>query len=249
MIGPAEVTEFRRTGFLVVRQFLTGPMLQSLQDELDRYIRDIVPGLSPSAAFYHDPAVPSTLKQLQHMGQDPFFDRVRHEQPWVDLAQSLLGEPVLGQEPEWFNKPAGTDHATPPHQDNYYFCLRPANAITVWVALDPVDSGNGCLRYVSGSHLEGIRDHHGTTVLGFSQGITDYGDADRDREVAIELEPGDTVIHHCETIHRADANQSASRERRAFAIVFRGVSCQRDESAYARYQASLQRQHQQLGHD
>ena len=28
---------------------------------------------------------------------------------------------------------------TPPHQDNYYFCLKPPDVVTLWVALDPVD--------------------------------------------------------------------------------------------------------------
>ncbi|MEO1995910.1 MAG: phytanoyl-CoA dioxygenase family protein [Planctomycetaceae bacterium] len=249
MIGAAETAEFRRSGFLVVREFLAAPMLHTLQAELDRYIRTVVPELPGSAAFYHDPRVPATLKQLQQMAVDPFFDRVRHQEHWVHGAQALLAEPVHAQEPEWFNKPAGTDHATPPHQDNYYFCLKPPNALTIWVAIDPVDADNGCLRYIEGSHRRGIRDHRSTTVLGFSQGITDYDDSDRAREVAITLKPGDAVIHHCETIHRADANRSEARERRAFAIVFRGASCQRDASAYQRYQASLKLQHQQFGVD
>ena len=59
------------------------------------------------------------------------------------------------QEPEWFNKPPGTDSPTPPHQDNYYFSLKPPNVLTIWLALDPVDDENGCLRYVAGSHRDG----------------------------------------------------------------------------------------------
>lgn len=247
MIGSAELAEFQEAGFLVLRRFLIDEALCELQTELDRYVADVVPGLTGKDAFYHDPESPRTLKQLQHMANDAFFDDVRHRPQWVQLARTLLQEPANGQEPEWFNKPAGIDHPTPPHQDNYYFCLEPPNALTIWVAIDPVDTDNGCLRYLPGSHRRGIRDHDSTTVLGFSQGINDYGDADRERETAITLEPGDAVIHHCELVHRADANRSESRERRAFAIVFRGESCRRNESAYQRYQDSLKRQHQDFG--
>ena len=91
---------------------------------------------------------------------------------------------------EWFNKPPGTDSPTPPHQDNYYFCLRPPSVLTIWLALDPVDEENGCLRYVAGSHRQGIRAHARSNILGFSQGISDYGDEDRAREVVVRLQAG-----------------------------------------------------------
>ncbi len=238
---------FDRDGFCVVRGFLTGERFNELTDNLDRYVREVVPTLPDSAAFYQEPGQPETLKQMQHMGNDPYFDQYRRNPRWVALAESLIGEPVESKEPEWFNKPPGTEHVTPPHQDNFYFCLRPPNVLTLWLALDTVDETNGCLRYVAGSHLQGIRPHNATAVLGFSQGISDYGPEDERREFTVCLEPGDLVAHHGETIHRADANRSDSRHRRAFAIVFRGVSCQRDKEAYQRYQGALQQQHQGMG--
>lgn len=238
---------FDRDGFVVVRGFLNGDDFRELNEQLERYIRDVVPGLSSEDAFYHDRARPETLKQLQHMGRDAFFgDYPRHPR-WVGLGETLLGEDVLVQEPEWFNKPPGTEHVTPPHQDNFYFCLTPPNVLTVWLALDRVDEENGCLRYVAGSHREGLRPHAPTAVLGFSQGIADYSDADRSREQIVRLEQGDAVVHYGNTIHRADANHSRDRQRRAFAMVMRGASCRRDDQAYERYLQALHSQHQQLG--
>jgi phytanoyl-CoA hydroxylase len=115
------------------------------------------------------------------------------------------------------------------------------------MALDPVDEENGCLRYVAGSHLHGLRPHGRSNVLGFSQGITDYGPADEAREVQIHLQPGDVVVHHGETIHRADPNRSAARHRRAFAMVCKGVTSRRNEEAFARYMAALRAQHETMG--
>jgi phytanoyl-CoA hydroxylase len=238
---------FDRDGFVIVPQLLTPDEFVELCANLDRYIREVVPGLPDSAAFYIDKARPQTLKQMQHMGVDPYFrDYARHPK-WVALAQALLGEAAEAQAPEWFNKPPGTQSPTPPHQDNYYFCLKPPSVLTIWMALDPVDEENGCLRYVAGSHRRGLRPHGRSNILGFSQGITDYGPEDEAREVQIHLRPGDVAVHHGETIHRADPNRSATRNRRAFALVFRGASCRRDEEAFARYQAALKAQHQQLG--
>lgn len=239
--------EYDRNGFVVVRNFLPVDEFATLRAELDRYIEQVVPTLDDGDAFYHDRSRPETLKQLQHMGRDPFFGVYGDNPRWKELATELIGEPCNAQEPEWFNKPAGTNHVTPPHQDNFYFCLRPANVATFWLALDDVDDENGCLRYVTGSHLKGIRPHNSTKILGFSQGIMDYGDGDRQREVAIHLSPGDVVAHHGNTIHRADANTSNIRHRRAFAMVFRGESCTHDEAARERYNDSLKHQHQEMG--
>jgi phytanoyl-CoA hydroxylase len=234
-------------GFVVVREFLPANELDELQQNLDRYIRDVVPKLPDTDAFYEVRSRPETLKQLQRMDCDPFFAEYKRTSRWVTLAEGLLGEPATAYQPEWFNKPPAANQVTPPHQDNFYFCLTPPKVLTIWLALDHVDTENGCLRYVARSHLQGFRPHTKSSILGFSQGITDYSHADFRCERAILLAPGDAVAHYGMTIHRADANLSATRHRRSFALVFKGQSCQRDEGAYERYLASARQQHQELG--
>jgi phytanoyl-CoA hydroxylase len=100
---------------------------------------------------------------------------------------------------------------------------------------------------VAGSHRGGFRPHARSKILGFSQGITDYSADDFTRERAVPLSPGDAVAHHGMTIHRADANLSATRHRRSFALVFKGESCRRDQAAYDRYLASAREQHREMG--
>ncbi|MGI8978222.1 MAG: phytanoyl-CoA dioxygenase family protein [Pirellulaceae bacterium] len=238
---------YDRDGFVIVRQLLSPGDFAELKGQLERYIQTVVPTLPDKHAFYDDKSRPETLKQLQHMDVDPFFHAYNNHAAWSALARALVGEEVESMGPEWFNKPPGTSKHTPPHQDNYYFCLKPPKVITIWMALDKVDDGNGCLRYVRGSHLQPIRPHNRSNVLGFSQGITDYGPLDEAREERIHLQPGDVVAHHGNTIHRADANGSPTRHRRAFAMVLKGVSCRRDEEAFSRYQAALQQQHEEMG--
>ena len=87
----------------------------------------------------------------------------------------------------------------------------------MWLALDVVDEENGCVRYVRGSHRRGMRPHGRTGVLGFSQGITDYGQPeDLADEIAFPAQPGDLLVHHALTIHRADGNRSATRHPTLF---------------------------------
>ena len=236
-----------RDGFVVVRQFLDGDDFRELNAQLDRYIREVVPTLPDADAFYQDRDRPETLKQMQHFPPASFFDGCRRHPRWVALAEALLGEPGTSAGPEWLNKPPGTVHPTPPHQDNFYMNRRPPNLITIWLALDPVDEENGCLRYVVGSHKHGLRPHSLTEVLGFSKGITRYGGEDRAREQAIHLEPNDVVVHHGETIHRAEPNRTADRQRRAFAQVFFGDSAKIDEAALARHVEGVRQQHERTG--
>ena len=238
---------FDENGFVVMPQLLDHTELCELKDNLDRYIQTVVPSLSDSEAFYQIQGQPESLSQLQRMGHDEWFRQYAQHPRWKQLAETLIGEPAAADEPEWFNKPPGSRHVTPPHQDNYYFCLSPPNVLTIWLALDAVDAENGCLRYVNGSHKHGFRPHGRSRILGFSQGITNYSHEDFARETAVVLQPGDAVAHHGMTIHRADANLSAARHRRSFAMVFRGSSCQRDQAAYDRYLASARNQHQELG--
>ncbi|REJ83263.1 MAG: phytanoyl-CoA dioxygenase family protein [Planctomycetota bacterium] len=239
--------DYDRDGFAIVRGLLPPEQFEELRSNLDRYIAEIVPTLPDSDAFFVDKARPETLKQMQHMGGDAYFREYVKHPIWNAVAEALNGEPSSSETPEWFNKPAGTDSPTPPHQDNYYFCLEPPHVLTMWMALDRVDEENGCLRYVRGSHLEGVRPHGRSAVLGFSQGILDYGPDDEAREVPICLEPGDVAVHHGNMIHRADPNRTADRSRRSFAMVFRGESVRRDEEAYARYMDGLRQQHQEMG--
>ena len=242
-----EKQHYDQHGFVIVRQLLSEADFTELRMNLDRYVRDVVPTLSDADAFYQDRTRPETLKQLQRMGGDPYFRNYIHHPMWKALAEALIGETATADQPEWFNKPPGTHHVTPPHQDNYYFCQAPANVLTIWMALDPVDAENGCLRYVDGSHTRGFRQHARSQILGFSQGINDFTTDDFNREVAAIMQPGDVVAHHGMTIHRADANLSLTRHRRSFAMVFTGASCRRDEAAFARYTESARAQHTAMG--
>jgi len=247
LFNATQLELYASQGYLVIRDFLTPDQLAELRSNLDRYIRDVVPTLPDADAFYDDRTRPETLKQMQRMEQDAFFLAYRTHPRWQSTAEWLLGESATAHGAEWFNKPAGTTHPTPAHQDNFYFCLTPPQVLTMWLALDSVDEENGCLRYIPGSHLTGIRPHNRTKTLGFSQGIADYSDEDLASEVPIHLQPGDVVIHHGNTIHRANPNRSTTRQRRSFALVFQGVSAQRDTDAFARYQSAAREQHLALG--
>ena len=234
--------DFARDGYVVVRNFLSPQEVTDLEQNLCRYIDQIVPGLPPSDAFYETKGSPETLKQMQFMDKnDAFFAEFQRRKRYQELAEAMLGMPAVPHGLEYFNKPAGIGKPTPPHQDGYYFTLVPSEALTLWFALDEVNEDNGCLRYVPGSHKKGLRPHNVSNVLGFSQGVADWSSQDQASEIKATAHPGDLLVHHCDTIHRADANLS-SRSRRAVAIVYYATHSVPDLEAKARYLESSKKQ-------
>jgi phytanoyl-CoA hydroxylase len=168
---------------------------------------------------------------------DTYFRDMYNSEQFFGLAHHLMdGAREAGL--QWFNKPAEIGQLTPAHQDGYYFMLEPNEAVTIWVAIDKADEENGCVRYVSGSHLKGMRPHRPSDVVGFSQGITDFGEEDAANEVAAIVEPGDVILHHCMIIHRADANES-DRSRSALGFVYDAERAVKDEARRAVYQKEL----------
>ena len=236
---------FNEFGFVHCPGFFSAEQVVSLRSEVDRFIREAVPRMPAEQVFYEKSEDQATLKQLQNLHQhDAFFANLINQGPVRQLAEQLLGHSVTPHNLQYFNKPPGVGRPTPPHQDGYYFKLSPCLAITLWLALDTVDTENGCVRYVSGSHLDGLRSHGVTGTLGFSQGITDFPTpSDSVREIACPSQPGDLLAHHALTVHRADGNRSTHRSRRALGFIYYDDRAQQDTAAWQSYQDEL---HQRL---
>lgn len=232
---------FAEDGFVPFPKFFANDNFDDLLRNVERFIAELVPGLPPEHVFYEDKGDTSSVKQIQQMHTyDSWFENLFLCGRLVEVAQSLLDGPVVGKNLQYFNKPPGIGKPTPAHQDGYYFMLDPCEAVTMWLALDDVDEDNGCVRYVRGSHRQGMRTHGRTDTLGFSQGIVDYPiESDLNDEVAMPAGRGDLLVHDAMTIHRADGNHSATRSRRALGFIFFSERAREDIAAKEAYQRKL----------
>ena len=232
--------DFDTHGYAVVRGFFNTQQMQELLAEYDRYVAEVLDTVGPMDVFFEEKDKPQTLQRISNLNRyDDYFKQLLHSDRWSNLAALLLDDIVTPQGVGMFNKPPVIGKPTPPHQDGYYWMLEPCVGLSYWMALDPVDQSNGCLRFVPGSHDGPYRSHKRGTTFGFSQEITDFGDADRAIEEAVELQPGDLVVHHGKTIHRADANTS-ERMRRGLVTVFWGSRAKEDTARKAAYHKQLQ---------
>jgi phytanoyl-CoA hydroxylase len=237
-------TSFDSDGYVYLPGFLSGDKVEAIRSKLSDAITGKVSLMPPQHVKYEDKEDLSTLKMLQDLQvYDPFFADILFDSTFTRLAEVLLEEKVIGKTLEYFNKPPKIGKATPPHQDGYYFMLDPMSAVTMWMALEEVDQENGWVSYVKGSHKKGMRTHSATDTSGFSQGIADFGSkTDLDNEVFFPAKPGDLLVHHALTIHRASPNTSLNRTRKAMGLIYFGASAREDVAAKEAYVASLNKQ-------
>lgn len=230
---------FDQVGFLGIMGFLDNVEVEELSSETRRVVNEVVSTIPESEVYYEEKGSPDTLKQIQHLEKyDSYFERLAKSEKIAGLADAILGGPAILKNVQFFNKVPRIGKPTPAHQDGYYFMIKPQQAVTMWLSLGDADAENGAICYIPESHKKGMRKHGETSVLGFSQGITDWTQADTDDEVQMEASPGDILFHHSLTIHRANANES-SRHRKSIGFIFYREDVEVDEEAHARYQVQL----------
>jgi len=128
---------FQKNGYVVVPNFLENDELNIVCERLTKLIVATQKKQNYEHAFYANKQDKNSLKQLHRIEEDDFFKNYSASTKWSSLASALLDdkvEPALAL--EWFNKPPNYFHETPPHQDNFYFCFEPPQALTIWLALD-----------------------------------------------------------------------------------------------------------------
>jgi phytanoyl-CoA hydroxylase len=227
--------QIQRDGFTVLRGFLTPAEAKEMLTRVDDYMTHTSPKIPSSDIFCETKGDFRTMFRLENLDKhDAWFHALKHNEKLRELAEAMVGEPAHVRQIEVFGKAPRVGNVTPPHQDGNYFNIEPNEAVTLWIPIDQVDEGNGTIRYVKGSHKKGMRPHALGNVFGFSLGVTDYGPEDTKLEVPIIAGPGDVIVHHSMTIHRADKNES-DRLRRAIGLVYYANRAKQDEAAVKRH--------------
>jgi ectoine hydroxylase-related dioxygenase (phytanoyl-CoA dioxygenase family) len=155
-------------------------------------------------------------KLSQPFLKHPAFQEFALDPRLQERVSSFLGREALLVTDQIFMKPPRFGSAKPYHQDNAYFLCDPGDqVITAWIALDPVDAENGCLRYIDGSHREAILPHE--PVPGESHNKVPPAQLiDLRRESLAPVGKGGVVFHHSHCLHTSHRNHS-DRWRRGYA--------------------------------
>lgn len=217
MLTPAQRDRFAAHGFLVVPGLLTD-QVAGLRAALDAVLPESAAASPPMLREGPD-AVVIRVERCDRL--HPAVAALAAAPELAAVASQLLGDGLASDGVMLFDKAPHVGNPTPPHQDGFFLPPFVTTGLHVWLALDPCDDANGCLRYLPGSHKGGVVDHVASPDPGYTHAVAGYGAAQRGREVVVALAPGDVAVHHIHTIHRAGPNRSG-RPRRAVSVSFYG---------------------------
>jgi hypothetical protein len=140
----------------------------------------------------------------------------------LDVVEDLIGPDIALFSSHFICKPPATGRRVPWHEDSAYwrrmFSPGPGmtgdgmEVVTIWLAVDASDQGNGCMQVIPGSHTHGYSQYdpvpEGEAV--FTSTIRP-GTFAESRAVPCILAQGEYSLHHAKTIHGSAANTSERR--------------------------------------
>ncbi len=132
----------------------------------------------------------------------------------LDLVECIIGPNIALWSSHFISKDPLVGRATPWHEDSTYWTGRLDRydkLVTVWLALDDVDRGNGCMQVIPGSHLEGGFSSYHAVDASKNTFSSEISEIDLSKAVAFELRRGQCSLHDGRIQHGADSNQSPRR--------------------------------------
>ena len=203
-----ELAAYRERGYVVPQYQLGAERIEGLRTALARVLEKN-PNIRP------EQLVSVHIAGLNDEGVhgDSAFLEVAREPGILDCVAQLIGPDIILWGCQIFCKPGGDGMEVPLHQDGHYWPIRPLATCTVWLAIDPSTTENGCLRVVPGSHhgqqlIEHTRDDRERLTL--NRRVAD-GTIEPDTAVDVELEPGQMSMHDIYMVHGSAPNTSAKR--------------------------------------
>lgn len=210
ILTDAQRAAFDRDGYVLVRGFFDAAETELLQQamEKDPAIRD---------HFYNrgdSEGLATKMATWNHPG-DSVYGYAARSRKMVDTMEDLLGGEVYHYHSKITAKEPREGGAWEWHQDYGYWynngCLFPYMA-SAMIALDKCTKANGCLQVLKGSHHIGRIEHGLLDGDQVGADLTRVREAEKHLElVYCEMEPGDVLFFHCNTLHRSDQNRSDDR--------------------------------------
>lgn len=208
-LTPQQVSDYHRDGFVIVKNFLSPEEAKKLytiameDDAMKKHAFDL-----------NDQQGKKTKLSLWYTPGNDTYGLLTKSKRMVDSADQLMDgdaavchfhsklmqkEPKVGGAWEW-------------HQDYGYWYknefLFPDQMMSIMIAITRANKENGCMQVIKGSHKMG-RIEHGFAgeQVGASQHYVELALKTMEL-VYVELQPGDALFFHSNTLHRSEANLS-----------------------------------------
>lgn len=201
-LSPEDVEHFHREGYVLPQgQVFPQADFRDLQRAFEAMLADwTAQGGRPEAMdvphFYH----PELMRWLLHPAV-------------LDLVEPITGPDIVLFSSHFICKPAGDGRRVPWHEDSAYWRGQwdPMEVVTVWLAIDDSDLGNGCMHVVPRTHLGGYSEYDALSERAVFASEIKAGTFAADSAAPCILTAGSCSLHHAKAIHGSGANTSTRR--------------------------------------
>ncbi|MEM9479654.1 MAG: phytanoyl-CoA dioxygenase family protein [Verrucomicrobiota bacterium] len=206
LFSQEQIAEYSRNGFVYARELFTHEEI-SLLGETARNDR----ALDKASATRDDGKGNDVRLSLWNHPGDSIYGMAARCHRVVDRVEQLLEDEAYHYHSKMILKDARTGGAWAWHQDYGYWYqngLLYPNLCSVLIAIDRATEENGCLQVLKGSHKMGRVNH----VLTGEQAGADMERVEEAKKhlelVQCEMEPGDALFFHSNTLHCSASNPS-----------------------------------------
>ncbi|MCY7408596.1 MAG: phytanoyl-CoA dioxygenase family protein, partial [Alkalinema sp. CAN_BIN05] len=224
-----ELQDFDRDGFIIVRQLAQPELIDRINQLTDNLLQNPIQPIEYEAELGY-PGAPELIDEIGSKIPRRFLNAFCRGQSLYDWAthpdvlsrlHQLIGKSIalsLAHHNSIMTKHPDFSSDTGWHRDLRYWSFNSTDLITVFLALTPSNAENGGLRFLPRSHKDTIEDHQ-LDNKSFLKTDLPENQALLDREVTIDLDPGDAIFFHSLTFHGAPRNRT-KQERRSLLFTY-----------------------------
>jgi len=225
MLTEAQRAAYDRDGFIVVPDVFSPAEIAELRAVTDQFVRNSAPVAANDTIYdledTHSAIEPRVRRiKTPHLHHDVYARASRHPTV-VAILEDLWGT-VRFDTSKLNMKSAGFGAPVEWHQDWAFYPHTNDDLAAVGVMLDDVDTENGPMMVIPGSHRGPIYDHHGPD--GRFCGAMDPASCGADYSSALPClgRAGSVTVHHVRAVHGSATNHSG-RERRFLLYQYRAA--------------------------
>ena len=159
----------------------------------------------------------------------------------LNYVEDILGPDFVLWGGQFFLKEPNDGSIVPWHQDIQYWPLKPAKAVTVWLALYDTNEENGAMKIVKGSHNNGLFKHHTNSdhKLVLNQEVSE-DQINKNDIISLNLKAGEISLHDDGLLHGSLPNNS-NRRRCGVTMRYSPVNVKADLSVWPHFETQLVR--------
>jgi hypothetical protein len=225
-LKPAELKTYHEEGYYLFHKPVLKPdKFKGLATHFEELLAALKPGERPE------------LMDVPHFMDTALFEWL-FDPDVLDLVEDVLGPDIDLFSSHFIAKPAGGSLRVPWHEDSAYWrdMIQPMEVVTVWLAVDESDEGNGCVYFIPRTHDNGYSEYYDVDA-NKNVFMTEIrkGQFDETIKRPAILAKNEASLHHAKLIHGSPSNTSP-RRRTGYTMRYIASSTRLSPDNFAKHQ-------------